>query len=98
MSETLRQQIFEASRSPMSVKGLATRFGIPMNVVVDHLNHIAKSAKTAGYKLIWDSALCEKCEYRFTTRIRFTKPSRCPKCKDERILPPSFYWALKHEI
>ncbi len=36
-------------------------------------------------------ATCKKCGYQFTDRERLKKPSRCPRCKSERIDPPRFY-------
>lgn len=95
MSQTLRQQIMDALDSPLSVRDISIRYGISMKDATEHLEHIIKSAKADGWRLIIDGALCEKCEFRFSERTRLTKPSRCPKCKSERILAPTFYLTNK---
>lgn len=89
--KTIRQDMRMQLDGPVSVKDLSARFGMSFNEVVDHLDHIIQSAKQEGFKLVIDPALCEKCEYLFEDRSKLTKPSRCPKCKGERILHPTFY-------
>lgn len=95
MSRTIRQQIFDALDVPLSVRDISTRFGMSMKDAAEHLQHVIKSAEADGWWLVIDGALCEKCDYRFSERTRLTKPSRCPKCKGERILPPTFYLTNK---
>ncbi|WP_460025947.1 hypothetical protein [Infirmifilum sp. SLHALR2] len=34
--------------------------------------------------------VCRDCGYVFTSLESARKPSRCPRCKSERILQPSF--------
>ena len=55
--------------------------------VLEHLEHI-KIALHGGLVII--PALCLGCGFSFRKRERLKKPGRCPVCRSERIVEPSF--------
>jgi predicted Zn-ribbon and HTH transcriptional regulator len=92
MPLTLRQQIIVTLTGGMySAYDLATLHAISEREIEDHLSHIARSlARDTTRQIIREPAECEQCEFTFRNRARFTRPSRCPKCRSERICAPKF--------
>jgi predicted Zn-ribbon and HTH transcriptional regulator len=43
-----------------------------------------------GERLVIGPAQCRDCDFAFTARTRTTKPSRCPRCRSEQLMPPVF--------
>lgn len=74
----------------MTARQLSTLVGISEKVIPAHLEHLRKSAAGAGERLEIEAAVCNKCDYVFDDRDKLTRPTRCPKCKGERIDPPRF--------
>ena len=90
-NQTLRQAIVKhLEEGPCTTKDLSGLIGIREKEVVPHLEHIQKSQRAAGRKLIVQPALCLSCGFVFKTRKRLTKPSACPKCRNQQIDPPVF--------
>lgn len=89
--ETIRDALRRELRAGwVSARQLSTLVGISEKVVPDHLEHLEKSAASAGERFEVEPAGCAKCDYVFDDRDRMTKPSRCPACKGQRIEPPRF--------
>ncbi|RLB90357.1 MAG: transcriptional regulator [Deltaproteobacteria bacterium] len=83
---TSRQQMMEIlSRQECSVRDLSRMLGIREKEVYDHLSHIQRSVASRKRKLVISPSRCLSCGYVFETRKRFTRPSRCPHCRSERI-------------
>ena len=81
---TRRQELIDLLKgSCYSIKELAKAFRKPMNVIVDDLKHIGHK-----HKLTIFPAECNRCGFVFEDRKKLHKPSRCPKCKNERISDP----------
>lgn len=59
--------------------------------IYEELEHVAKTLKRRGLKLVVVPARCRQCGYEFRDRERLKKPSKCPRCRSERIDPPKFY-------
>ena len=79
---TIRQQIINClSEGAMSAIEISQDLGIREKEVYDHLPHIARSVAAQGKSLIILPSQCLNCGYVFEDRKRFTRPSRCPKCK-----------------
>lgn len=61
--------------------------------LLDDLNHVSKTIRRltgdAAY-LAMRPPVCRNCGYVFKELDSARWPSRCPKCKSERIAPPSF--------
>jgi transcriptional regulator len=86
---TLRKTIAEAlENEPLDVREISQRFHLREKEVLDHLQHIARSAH--GKRLIVEPAACGKCGFSFKKRERLSTPSRCPVCRNEQILSPRF--------
>ena len=90
--QTIRQQIIELlSLEETDTRQLSGQLGIKEKEVIDHLYHIARSLAAKGKKLKIRPAECLGCGYVFENRQRFTKPGRCPRCKNTHLLNPAFY-------
>ncbi len=85
------QALLENSETPLTVQEICTRLDIKTrNVVYEDLEHIARSVRSEGKRLIIKPARCGRCDYVFRGRRTIRRPSRCPKCKSEWLLPSSF--------
>ena len=88
---TIRQQLVELLSDRMcSIRDISQYLGIPEKDVNDHLEHVAQSVVRDGRKLVTVPCECLGCGYVFETRKRFTRASRCPECRAERITGPYF--------
>jgi predicted Zn-ribbon and HTH transcriptional regulator len=86
-NETVRAALREALRGhPRTALELSAAVGIPHKQIDDHLEHLRRS----GDALVVEPASCLACGFEFRDRSRTSRPSRCPKCKSERIDPPRF--------
>lgn len=91
MEATVRQQIIEKLKArPHTAFELSQMLRVSQRDIENHLKYVEKSAKTQMMKFKIESSMCENCKFDFEDRSRKTKPSRCPKCKCERITPPMF--------
>ena len=54
------------------------------------LKHLERSLRRAGRRLVVTPAECSACGYTFRERAHLRPPQRCPSCRRERILDPSF--------
>nr|WP_244403834.1 transcriptional regulator [Pyrolobus fumarii] len=96
--ETLRKRIIsllkESSR-PLTAREIGDLLGLDPREekrVYEEIMHAAKSlARQTNLRIYMVPPRCAKCGYTFTDLKKAKKPSRCPKCKSERILPPAFY-------
>lgn len=89
-TSTVRQSLGQALSSfPQSARELSALVGIPEKEVAEHLDHLARSLPRSGQRLVVAPARCKGCGFRFeSSKIR--RPSRCPKCRRERIEAPRF--------
>ena len=88
---TIRKQIIEViSDAQCDARDISSAVGITEKEVYGHLPHIARSLPKQGKKLKITPARCIACGYVFKDRQRVNKPSRCPRCKSERIEHPRF--------
>lgn len=74
----------------MSALELSQTLGIQEKEVTTHLPHIARSAAGQGKRLVIRPPRCLACGYVFENRSRFTRPGRCPRCKQTRVERPAF--------
>jgi hypothetical protein len=95
MSATRRQRLADyLADGPFTVPELAELLGVPLHVVTDDLEHLRRAKVPRGSggplpgRLRITPAECPRCGRVFSRRQRFTRPSRCPDCKDERVSWP----------
>ena len=69
----------------MTPRQLAEELEIRMGDLLDDLKHLSKSLKG---RLQVQPARCQSCGFAFTKRSRLSTPSRCPRCRSERIDGP----------
>ena len=89
--QTIRQQIIVLlDKTEMSARELSQTVGIREKEVYEHLAHISRSVNAQRKKLVIIPSRCLGCGYVFEERKRFTRPSRCPRCKKEYIQSPMY--------
>ena len=88
---TIRQEIIDLlSQYEMDARELSQALGIREKEVYDHLAHVGRSVKAEKKKLIIHPSRCLQCGFVFEDRKRFTRPSRCPKCRQTHLLNPRY--------
>ena len=89
--QTVRQQIIELlTENELDARELSRELGIQEKEVYEHLNHIARSLAAKGSKINIRPSECLKCGFVFEDRKRFTRPSRCPRCRESHLINPSY--------
>ena len=90
MERTRRQEIRALLlERAWSLDELAAKYLLPKRVIVNDLEHIARSvAPRQRIEIL--APVCEACGFRFKDRKRFTDPSRCPRCKNEHLRAQRF--------
>jgi predicted Zn-ribbon and HTH transcriptional regulator len=64
---------------------------VPTHVLEDDFARLRRSlAARPGARLEVVAAACPRCGFRFADRERFVAPSRCPRCREEGLLPARF--------
>jgi len=88
---TLRQQITALlQKAALTALDISQEVHIPEKEVHQHLAHIAKSIPHQGGRLTITPSVCQACGFTFEQRRRFTRPGRCPRCRENRISQPAF--------
>jgi len=80
--EALREELL---RGAATARELSERVSIPKKDVAEHLEHLEKSLRSRGERLVVEPATCIACGY-----ARLTGPGSCPECRSTRIDPPAF--------
>jgi len=89
--QTIRQQIIALlEENPMDAMALSQALGIQEKDVYAHLTHIARSVGAKNRKLEIDPSKCLACGYIFKDRKRYTRPGRCPRCKQSHLQNPRY--------
>jgi hypothetical protein len=90
-TRTVRERIADALReAPLTAREISERASVREREVAEHLRHLEQSIEHGGEHLQISAPHCIKCGFEFTDRDRHSRPSRCPRCKSERIAPPRF--------
>ena len=90
-SITPRAAIHEALLGgALTSRDLSSRTGVREKDVAVHLEHLERSLKQKGERLVIKPAECLACGFVFRERQRFTAPGSCPKCRSSRISAPAF--------
>ena len=89
--QTIRQQMIDLlRRSEMSALDISQCLGIMEKEVYDHLAHLCRTAQSHGQRCVIVPCQCLGCGYTFTDRKKFTRPGRCPQCKQTHIQTARF--------
>ncbi len=89
--KTLRQEIIRLlEEQERDARELSQILGIKEKEVFGHLAHIARSVRAQNKKLTVLPFSCLSCGFVFSERGRFTRPGRCPKCRDSRVAYPRY--------
>jgi predicted Zn-ribbon and HTH transcriptional regulator len=84
-------QILEDAEYPLTAQDICDILDIKKrSIVYEDINHIALSVKNQGKQVVVSPARCGKCQYIFRKMKSAKAPSKCPKCRSEWILPPSY--------
>jgi len=78
------------SEGPMNAIEISQYLGIREKLVYEHLPHVARSVLAQGKQLVILPSQCLSCGYVFEDRARFTRPSRCPRCKGTHLQRPTY--------
>lgn len=95
-SATVRQRLVDVLRSgPVTAKDVSRLVGIAEREVEGHLDHVARSLRGQGERLVVAGPECLECGFAFPGRERRTRPARCPRCRSRRITLPEFSVAAR---
>lgn len=90
-THTVRERIALLLReAELTAHEISQRASVQEREVSEHLRHLEYSLSHLGEQLRASVPHCIKCGFEFLQRERHNRPSRCPRCKSERISPPSF--------
>lgn len=88
---TIRRQMIELlSENEMTDRDLSQALGIPEKDVYEHLSHISRTLAPMRKKIRITPVRCLTCGYVFSNRKRWSRPGRCPKCKDSHLQRPVY--------
>ncbi len=93
---TVRQQLVSLLElGGYSFEDLRRQLGTAKAALEEDLRHVEKSLRAAGRRLEVQPARCLACGFLFRDRAEkhFHPPSRCPKCRSERVEEPRFSMA-----
>ncbi|MEM0345073.1 MAG: hypothetical protein QXE91_05300 [Thermofilaceae archaeon] len=86
-------EILSSTDRPLDINQIAALLGLSpreAGSIYEDLKHVAKSLRTSGKVLLMVPPTCKTCGYVFKDLDRPKKPSRCPKCRSERVSSPLF--------
>ena len=89
---TIRQELKELlKKETLDAKEISALLSIREKEVYGHLEHISRSISREGGRLVVYPCLCLACGFKFSDRRKFTRPGKCPKCRQTRITPATFH-------
>ncbi|MHA2025334.1 MAG: transcriptional regulator [Candidatus Thorarchaeota archaeon] len=84
-------ELLENTEFPVSAEEICEQLDIKSrSIVYEDIDHISKSVKRKDKELLIRPASCGKCQFTFKARKTSKAPSKCPKCRSQWILAPSF--------
>lgn len=90
-SQTARQRIADLLRGEeLTAHELSQRAGVPEREVAEHLRHLEHTLTHGAERLHTLAPHCIPCGFVFEARHKHGRPSRCPRCKSERLSRPRF--------
>jgi predicted Zn-ribbon and HTH transcriptional regulator len=89
LPQALRARLTNAE--PQTLKQLSTELGVREKALPDALDKLSRSLLHTDQRLHRHVPACLECGFEFSERSRSSKPSRCPRCRSERITPARFW-------
>lgn len=90
-NQTLRQGMIALLKAEeCGVRDISQALHISEKEVADHLAHIRRSLSASRQTLAVRPSECLACGFVFKDRQRFSRPGRCPRCRQTRISMPRF--------
>ena len=90
-SQTARQRIAELLRAEeLTAHELSQQAGVPEREVAEHLRHLEHTLSHGTERLRTLAPYCIPCGFVFEARQKHSRPSRCPRCKSERLSRPRY--------
>jgi len=90
-TQTVRQRLADLLRAEeLTAHELSQRASVPERDVADHLRHLDHTLSQSAERLRITAPHCIACGFTFEARQKHSRPSRCPRCKSERLSPPRF--------
>jgi transcriptional regulator len=90
-AQTARQRIADLLRAEeLTALEVSQRAAVQEREVADHLRHLELTVRQSGERLHTSSPHCISCGFSFDGREKHSRPSRCPRCKSERLSRPRF--------
>ena len=80
MPIVFRKDLLALLAEPRTASSLARELGLKRGEIEDDLEHLLRSARSAGYRIVIEPATCRACRFRFD-ESKLAKPGKCPKCK-----------------
>src|SRR5262245_66290928 len=88
---TQRAALLDALRgAALTAREISVRTSLREKDVAEHLEHLERSLRREGERLIVEPAKCLACGFEFKSRGRLTTQGSCHECRRERIATPSF--------
>lgn len=88
---TVRRQMEDfLKQGAATAREISKALSVPEKEVFRHLDHIARSAAGKGRRLNVSPWKCKGCGFAFNSREKLNKPSRCPRCREERFESAEF--------
>jgi predicted Zn-ribbon and HTH transcriptional regulator len=72
------------SAQARSLSWIARELGMPRAAVEDDLQHMIRSARAAGHRVVIEPAKCRACGFTFGAE-KLSKPGKCPACRATRL-------------
>jgi transcriptional regulator len=88
---TIRRQIMQLlAAEALGVRELSQQLHQSEKEIYGHLDHISRSLKVEGKRLVIEPSVCLGCGFVFKDRTRPEPPGHCPHCKKTRIRRPRY--------
>ena len=87
-------QLLRAALSGGTPKGLdelSRELGVAEKLLPDALDKLRRSLEHGSERLHQQPPRCVSCGFDFGDRARTKRPSRCPRCRSERLTRPRFW-------
>jgi predicted Zn-ribbon and HTH transcriptional regulator len=82
-----RKELLNMLAEPRTASSLACELGLKRGEIEEDLEHLIRSARSAGHRIVVEPARCRACGFKFDAR-KLSKPGKCPECKSTWLYEP----------